>query len=96
MIKFGGRSLLSMCRNSRLLNDPDTHGAVFPVLSASIAIFLPSIQPPDGGVIPRHCTTGRVSPGINNSRCAHHGAIPFVITRSWNCFRSKAAPRAAA
>ena len=25
---------------------------------------------------------GRVSPGISNSRCAHHGAIPLDITRS--------------
>ena len=26
--------------------------------------------------------TGRVSPGSSSSRCAHHGAMPLVITRS--------------
>ena len=27
---------------------------------------------------------GPLSPGSNNCRCAHHGAMPLVITRSWN------------
>ncbi len=40
--------------------------------------------------------TGRVSPGSSNCRCAHHGAMPLVITRSWNSRRSKALPRAVA
>src|SRR5207302_5988677 len=29
--------------------------------------------------------TGRESPGSRSCRCARHGAMPFVITRSWNC-----------
>ena len=40
--------------------------------------------------------TGRVSPGSSSCRCAHHGAMPLVMTRSWNSRRLNAAPRPAA
>ena len=32
----------------------------------------------------------RVSPGSSSCRCAHHGAMPLVITRSWNSRRLNA------
>ena len=40
----------------------------------------------------RHLMTGRVSPGSSSCRCAQIGAMPFVITRSWNSRRLNVAP----
>ena len=45
---------------------------------------------------PRYSMTAPRSPGSSSCRCAHHGAMPSVITRSWNAFRSKRSPSAAA
>ena len=39
-----------------------------------------------------HCNRGEVSPGSSSWRCAHHGAMPLVITRSWKRRRSNPAP----